>query len=553
MKLRTCVAPSGQFVYNVHKPRYNVDNLRESDTTASLGALPDGTDVTNQANYPRGNVGVADGEWIYEIPNAFPFRGATYILKSWADAKAADPNAFSLSAPKPFSFRAFIREHFRGIDLGEERLKQLFKALPEPLQLTLAVHSNDPEDLVRLAESICGFVRDHPGKGSLGLRYTHDSPGQITPGASSPELFEALANNRHLPDVYKDAMVLRPGVQGSSEIIGEWSGDDRKTHVFEYLRRNSYIPWGHYGANMANDAIRYRIKDLTPSDMRGLRHLYYQRTYIRLAHELGIASPASRGRLSEDDLEILRQKLIHRMKTKSGRQLSFSATLWGWNYGFDFSSSGYRLHASHQQVHQQYALIPAAAETCIAGEPHSDVQPPFHYTELVGNFCRSYKEETGEPFFDAYLGAIRSNRRLDGSGKGDAGASSLVVYEDDDVMLFVPKAQTSQWELQLVTLSRCGNILEIDSRVREAVDTAILLAMKLLEAMGAALVTVIEIAKPFVSADEDQRLLYCFLPRMPQSPGAFSEAQLRWINGHYPEDFAAACRSRILPAADGDL
>ena len=252
-------------------------------------------------------------------------------------------------------------------------------------------------------------------------------------------------------------------------------------------------------------------------------------------------------------LEILRQKLIHRMKTKSGRQLSFSATLWGWNYGFDFSSSGYRLHASHQQVHQQYALIPAAAETCIAGEPHSDVQTPFHYTELVGNFCRSYKEETGEPFFDAYLGAIRSNRRLDGSGKGDAGASSLVVYEDDDVMLFVPKAQTSQWELQLVTLSRCGNILEIDSRVREAVDTAILLAMKLLEAMGAALVTVIEIAKPFVSADEDQRLLYCFLPRMPQSPGAFSEAQLRWINGHYPEDFAAACRSRILPAADGDL
>jgi len=40
-------------------------------------------------------------------------------------------------------------------------------------------------------------------------------------------------------------------------------------------------------------------------------------------------------------------------------------------------------------------------------------------------------------------------------------------------------------------------------------------------------------------------LLYAFLPRLPESPGAFSEAQLRWINGHYPEDFAASCRRRL--------
>jgi len=33
--------------------------------------------------------------------------------------------------------------------------------------------------------------------------------------------------------------------------------------------------------------------------------------------------------------------------------------------------------------------------------------------------------------------------------------------------------------------------------------------------------------------------------KLPESPGAFTEAQLRWINGHYPEDFAAACRSRL--------
>jgi hypothetical protein len=27
--------------------------------------------------------------------------------------------------------------------------------------------------------------------------------------------------------------------------------------------------------------------------------------------------------------------------------------------------------------------------------------------------------------------------------------------------------------------------------------------------------------------------------------GAFSEAQLRYINGHYPEDFAIACRQEL--------
>jgi len=58
-------------------------------------------------------------------------------------------------------------------------------------------------------------------------------------------------------------------------------------------------------------------------------------------------------------------------------------------------------------------------------------------------------------------------------------------------------------------------------------------------------VTNIEYSKRFDSTDTDQRLLYSFLPRLPHSPGAFSEAQLRWITGHYPEDFALACRSRL--------
>ena len=71
-------------------------------------------------------------------------------------------------------------------------------------------------------------------------------------------------------------MVLRPGAQGGSEIVGEWP-QDGQTHVFEYLRRNSYIAGGHFAANMADDAVRYSIDTLSAADMKGLRHLYYQR------------------------------------------------------------------------------------------------------------------------------------------------------------------------------------------------------------------------------------------------------------------------------------
>ena len=69
--------------------------------------------------------------------------------------------------------------------------------------------------------------------------------------------------------------------------------------------------------------------------------------------------------------------------------------------------------------------------------------------------------------------------------------------------------------------------------------------MTVLAGLGARMITTIEYAGRISSADREQRLLYSFLPRLPESPGAFSEAQLRWINGHYPEDFAAACRLRL--------
>jgi hypothetical protein len=66
--------------------------------------------------------------------------------------------------------------------------------------------------------------------------------------------------------------------------------------------------------------------------------------------------------------------------------------------------------------------------------------------------------------------------------------------------------------------------------------------------MGAKMVTVFEFSRKISPNTSDQRLLYSFLPRLPESPGAFSEAQLRWINGHYPEDFATACRLKVTLA-----
>jgi hypothetical protein len=79
-----------------------------------------------------------------------------------------------------------------------------------------------------------------------------------------------------------------------------------------------------------------------------------------------------------------------------------------------------------------------------------------------------------------------------------------------------------------------------------------LIAVRVLEQLGARMITCIEYSKPFDSHQAGQRLLYAFLPRLPESPGAFSEAQFRWISGHYPEDFAAACRRRVPDAKQLD-
>jgi hypothetical protein len=167
---------------------------------------------------------------------------------------------------------------------------------------------------------------------------------------------------------------------------------------------------------------------------------------------------------------------------------------------------------------------------------------------MIADVMQRYRAVYDRDFFFDYRAAIESNRRMDERQDLE---SSLVVWRDENVMVFVPKAQTSQWELQLMTLEGAsgypaGNVVEADSAVRASLNTGILMAQKALAAIGAKMVTSIEYPKRIGSSGEPgQPLLYAFLPRLPESPGAFSEAQLRFINGHYPEDFAAVLRRNL--------
>jgi hypothetical protein len=529
--LRTSVHPEGRFVFGLHRPGFQVANLRASDHPADLGRLPDGTLVANAGNFPAGDLESGATAWIYEIPNPLPFRGVTFIKKDWADGRAADPGAIRLPPPPPVSLSASLAGILGGA--AGDAIDRAFAALPKPLLTALASTSTDPADLVRLARLACHFAPEPADDLPGGLLYESDAKGRPRPVIGNHELFETLVNNPHLPDHYKRAMVLRPGVQGESPIVGEV--ENQATHVYEYLRANSYIGWGHYAANLADDAVRYSLAELTREDMTGLRHLYYQRTLVRLAEELGLPAVARRQGLHPEQLEELRLAVSARLA--AGGQCRFTTTLWGWNYGFDFAPSSYRLHASHQQIHQQFALLPGRIEASGAG-----TLPAYGCGDLIADFTARYKKVTGRDFFAAYLQAIRNNSRTD--GRTDLPAS-LMVYEDAAVLLFVPKAQTSQWELQLLCKQEVGNILEADTATRAALDQGLFLAMQALHGLGVKMVTSIEFSKRFDNPDRDQRLLYSLLPRLPESPGAFSEAQLRWINGHYPEDFAEGCRRQL--------
>ena len=166
---------------------------------------------------------------------------------------------------------------------------------------------------------------------------------------------------------------------------------------------------------------------------------------------------------------------------------------------------------------------------------------------MIAEIIEEYRTRYNKIFFEAYLQAIDSNRRMDGRTDRE---NSLIVWQDENVVLFVPKAQTSQWELQVMTKpfkkgQWAGNIAETDSKTRRSIDTAILKAQQALAGRGARMVTSFEYSKRFDAFELTQPLLYCLLPKLPESPGAFSESQHRFINGHYPEDFAAVCRLEL--------
>lgn len=537
MKFKTCVSPSGRFVYGVHRPYFHIENYRERDKIRPLGKDTDGNDILNISNYPEKAVEEPRADVIYEVHNPFPFRGATYINSAWADGKSKKPSSITLPKPKPMSFTQSIRQ-----SLGESAdLSAVFSTLPRQILLTIASESTDPEDLVRLAKMCCTFQGEK--ENPTGILFENNKQGIARAVVRNHELFEALVNNPCLPATYREAMVLRPGIQGGSEIVGEYLDETSTVHVYEYLRRNSYIPWGHFAANMAEDAIRYDMADVSFKDIKGLRFLYYQRTYSRIADNLDIDGLAARKQATEEDLEDLRKIIMDRVASGQGKDLFFNATLWGWNYGFTYTAGGYNLHGSHQQIHQQFALIPRQIPRFGGYGQRADSLSTYGYGDQVHSFIKAYRQKTGQDFFTAYMTALRYNLRMDSE---DQTRSSLIIFEDENVMLFVPKAQTSQWEVNLITKQPLGHILATNRAVRDSLDLAMFNVMKTLTTLGAQMVTCIEFSGRFDVSDEKQHLMYAFLPKIPYSMGAFTEAQLRYINGHYPEDFAEACR-RVFP------
>lgn len=538
---RSCISPEGQFIVGIHRPSFQVKNLRPNRYLESLGQLEDKTVIDNQVNFPLNDLEEPSADIIYEIPNAFDFRGTTFINSAWADKKAEDPESIAIPAPDDCSL---LDSAAVLLDKTDHQPIDLIDMLPHPLQVALAQASTNPEEIVLLACKSCRILYDKDGTTPAGIGYIKREDGSIIPDIRDHELFEILVNNPHLPDEYKNVMVLKPGVQGHNEITAEYLEPRTGTHVFEYLRRNSYIPWGHFASNMANDAIRYSVQELSESDMRGIRHLYYQRAFVRVAQLLDIRIPEQKDNLSPKAMEALRQAIIDQVQNSVAPSLKFDSTLWGWNYGFGYAQSGQRLHASHQMIHQQNAMIPKSIPTTSGGKTKT-----FACGDQVADFIQAYQKKTGASFFKAYVSAIQNNTRTDGKKEGP---SSLVVHEDDSTLLFVPKAQVCEFELQLMTKSDAGNIFETDRQTRESLDRNILKAVQILDALGATMITSIEYSSRLNKDSTGQHLLYSFIPKLPYAPGTFSEAQSRWICGLYPEDFARACRTAANTISKGE-
>ena len=529
------LTPDG-FRFLLHRPHFTVLNRRGTHHPYHLGVDQDGNEVVGHVNFPQGHLEIGEATPIYEVPNPFPFWGATYILGDSA-----------LENSLEFRFRfAPVRDQGEGGEFDGYLLEGLrqgrisWDQVPRHIKLSLAQNCRDPQLLASLARWVVEMELDGEGR-PVGLRYGRGGHGPPLPLKRDKDIYETVANNPALPEEYRRVMVLNPGAQGSSPIVGEYRGGG--THVWEYLRANSYVPWGHFASNMAEDAIRYSGRELTFEDIHGLRHLYYQRVYTQMALLLGLVSGEPGDRLpclDQEGLEELRRAVaaeVERRRSR-GEPIPLTGTLWGWNYGYDISGSGYRLHASHQQIHNQYALIPSNS---VVG----DGPPPFMLGRVVAHLCREFRARWDRPFFKTLLSAVDHNRRMDGR---EELPSSLVVREEDGVVILVPKAQRSQGEVQVVVRERVGNILEAPPPVRRGLDRSLLLALKGLVALGAEMVTFCEVSRPVEVEDDDQRLFYYLLPRHVHSPGSFSERQQRWITGHFPEDFAEALRRELARA-----
>ncbi len=533
--IRSGVDPKGFFVWGIHNPSYSVINIRRRDFIFPLGHCIDGETITNEINFPSEHIiNVKDAQAVYEIPNAFPFWGTSFVLKDKADKLSITPEEISL-LPKTDSI---FKDNWKLIkDLITGKDGYSLKDLPRAILLTIAICCKDEKLLCEIAKLTCKLEFSSNSNIPTGISYKKTG-NKLSPIIYDHDLFEAVANNPYLPDSYKKVMVLNPGVQGTSPIVGDYF--DEHSNIFEYLRTNSYIAWGHYASNMAHNSIRYSAKSLSFNDIKGLRHLYYQRTYIRLAELLGIEF--KRHFLNEDELEKLRLSILKRVKflSSKGEYLKFNATLWGWNYGFGFTPTGFRLHASHQQIHQQFALIPR--EIRAIGGTNKTIAS-YAVGDLIAQFCKEFKMYYNTNFFDALIKAIKNNKRTNNINSSKR--NSLIVYEDKNVIIYVPKAQRFQSEVHIVTTKPVGNILEADSETRISLDKALFLAIRGLYEIGARMVTCCEASKRIDNIDQDQHLLYYLLPKNPISPGSFSEWQLRWICGHYPEDFAYILSKKI--------
>jgi hypothetical protein len=148
--------------------------------------------MTNQGNFPPNDVIEPHADPIFEIPNAFPFRGVTYIARSWAEAKVSDPASISIPELQPLSFNDTVKQWFGEKGADTEMLDTVFKTLPVPLQLTVAKTSTDPEDLVRLARLSCKFILDEASGRPVGLRYREGKSDGLRPVIHDHVLYETI-------------------------------------------------------------------------------------------------------------------------------------------------------------------------------------------------------------------------------------------------------------------------------------------------------------------------------------------------------------------------